>query len=263
MIHVLFVNGVYVRLAAEDRAQVLEEDQDMCADIGRRIVERHYYFEDVDDNVLWDYWFDELQTVGISHLLNRYRLEFMRTPPVLPRVNGRGAVQHNMRYYYQMENDKGEWVEYVFSTDIIEVDSIQAITQRRPALLFRDYLMRIGGNESFPESVGDLCYPVEVFEVLLQNNDKKWITLNQCNRTARGQQTQVLPDQQLRRFLEKELKSLRGEFLINFVGQHTAKRELISKIVAQALRAISRGHTVKINDFNQVFLGEPGILGSC
>lgn len=241
----------------------LEADAQERQKFVNEFVKTPFYREGVSEMVQWDKCFEAIGTIGIRHLMERYANTFQVGPPAIPAADG--GVAHNPNLarqhggnvqspcYYEVQSDglDGKWERFDFSNERIRAASIARITKRKPALLFRDYLTRIGGDNSVSDTVGEVCVAVELFcvEILNQHGDK-WITLNQCDRC---------PTDKLQVFLQDELKKLRSKFLNDFIGQPSAKHALISKVMAQSLYALESNRLLKVSSFNQIFTGPPGV----
>jgi hypothetical protein len=248
----------FVRLC-KDRATEESLDKEMRSTIKLRLTMREFYREGMPEIVQWDKCFEAMATVGISHLMDEYSKHYKDGPPTIPSAEGGEAQKKNANpCYYECQSDgDGKWVRFNFSKTTVHSASVLRFTGRKPALLFRGYLTRIGGDDAVSDTVGDICEAVELFRVERRASQNRgaatiseWITLSQFDR---------LPRAKLALFLKDELAKLRQNFLNDFVGQYSAKHALISKVVAQSMYALEYKRPLKISSFNQIFVGPPGV----
>jgi len=240
IVYVTRVREAFLHLVEEGKADNLPG-----LNLEKEAKARSFYRKDVPDLMQWEYWFGQMESVGIPNIINRYKEEYVVDLPVLERAGtGRGRTEV---CWYESQNEDGLWEQFDISAPKEPV-IVHIIKGRKPALLFRDYLTRIGGDNALSESLGDTYRAIELFNVG-HGDESDWRPLCWCRE---------FPEIALKNFLLADLNALKCEILDNFIGQKNAKSALMYKVVAESMFAQETDRRFRVNDYNMVFLGEPG-----
>ncbi len=256
-------DGQFLRLSAslvEDTALMLRVKKSLLtsAETFERRAKLHRG-AGITDEDRWNNQFKMLREFGITALLTTYQSRW--TERTLPGhfPSGDDGGNPPMRWYYEYAPDgKDSWREYVIPQEFQlprrrKIDpKLFSVRGRVPALLFRMYLSRTGGNDAISQSVGDDCPPVELFHFFYDDEEIGWFPLENIPRD-------YFPSTALRDFLEEDLERLRQTFVEEYIGQDDARKAVMRDVVSQAVAALKeRKPPLSVEKFNMVFTGEPG-----
>ncbi len=240
---------------------------------------------DMDEAALWQASFAQLKEVGIAHLIARYEKVCEQALPVAFPDSDGNERDAEAEYHYEYrpnKDDNDQWERYVLiegcplikeirggvkalrklctgrGIPFAKKDSAESLLLRLisirshgPALLFRAYLSRIGGNNELPETLGDDCLPVELFHFFMADRDLGWFPLQII--TAR-----LFPREALSVFLHRDFDEMQSAFT-GLIGQREARADLVNKIIVPAVRALlDAGRPLLVKEYNLTFAGPPG-----
>jgi hypothetical protein len=212
-----------------------------------------HYGEDLPAEDQWSHWFGKLKTVGINALCKRYRSACgSMLPTMAPPVKKKKADSESGWFYeYQPLGATETWrrIPVISDASVVLREGV-SITGRRPALLFREYLERIGGDNALPQALGEDSRAVELFCIKEGNKEECWLPMECIT-------PESFPEQALKVFLKADLDKVRERFM-SLIGQRPARAAIMSQVVSQAVMALVKGEPLSLHEFNMVFVGEPG-----
>jgi DNA polymerase III delta prime subunit len=228
------------------------------------------------DEDIWSEHFSLLKECGIPALLTRYEKRCGKRdalPNSFPSNKLTKKASDQPWHYEFICDGKDTWKEFVappkqgcpIETALGSLkksrgrgrgssrsEFLFSVRGRTPALLFRDYLHKTGGNDNIPWSVGDDCRAVELFHLFLDDEDIGWHPLEYIS-------SQSFPKVALQEFLEADLARLQHSFLCEVVGQMEARKEIMDHVVAPAVLALKHGRPpLPVASYHMIFSGEPG-----
>jgi hypothetical protein len=236
LVRIVFEQEIFARVLVESQQVEYEKDELMRNELLEFFSKKASFRTGVSNRSQWRFWFRKMRTLGIEKLIERYKLQ----------AENATEWGDSSCYYETQRDDNGKWERFERAEGMVDVKNVAKISGRKPVILFRDYLTRIGGDNSMSSTVGEQWEPRELFQV-----GNVWKHISQFSKAK-------FPEIQLRLFLEEELDKLEKEFMDGFVGQELAKHALITGIVAESMYGQMENRSFSVNEYNLIFVGEPG-----